>query len=148
MGRPRRAKGRREEHHDGRRRPQEGRGPRRLDRLTEAVLRTVAASSDRRKKPGAAPGFFLAVPGCARGSTESPASSNTSARQASGAGGEGRRINENHRRQGRAMQASERQAAVTKVRSEEHTSELQSLMRISYAVLCLQKKTQGKERKK
>src|SRR3546814_5768047 len=27
-----------------------------------------------------------------------------------------------------------------KVRSEEHTSELQSLMRISYAVFCLQKK--------
>src|SRR3546814_8115859 len=27
-------------------------------------------------------------------------------------------------------------------RSEEHTSELQSLMRLSYAVLCLQKKTQ------
>src|SRR3546814_8769345 len=27
-------------------------------------------------------------------------------------------------------------------RSEEHTSELQSLMRISYAVLCLTKKTQ------
>src|SRR3546814_2098038 len=27
-----------------------------------------------------------------------------------------------------------------KIRSEEHTSELQSLMRISYAVLCLQKK--------
>src|SRR3546814_3691639 len=26
------------------------------------------------------------------------------------------------------------------IRSEEHTSELQSLMRISYAVLCLQKK--------
>src|SRR3546814_18505673 len=36
-------------------------------------------------------------------------------RQASGAGGEVRRINENHRRQGRAMQASERQAAVTTV---------------------------------
>src|SRR3546814_2874164 len=29
----------------------------------------------------------------------------------------------------------------SKVRSEEHTSELQSLMRISYAVFCLQKKT-------
>src|SRR3546814_7076759 len=29
-----------------------------------------------------------------------------------------------------------------KVRSEEHTSELQSLMRISYAVFCLKKKTQ------
>src|SRR3546814_3548239 len=30
-------------------------------------------------------------------------------------------------------------------RSEEHTSELQSLMRISYAVFCLKKKTQHKE---
>src|SRR3546814_12718344 len=30
-------------------------------------------------------------------------------------------------------------------RSEEHTSELQSLMRISYAVFCLKKKTQQKE---
>src|SRR3546814_4498298 len=29
-------------------------------------------------------------------------------------------------------------------RSEEHTSELQSLMRISYAVFCLKKKTQTK----
>src|SRR3546814_6097575 len=31
-----------------------------------------------------------------------------------------------------------------KLRSEEHTSELQSLMRISYAVFCLKKKTQQK----
>src|SRR3546814_7076749 len=31
-------------------------------------------------------------------------------------------------------------AAVAAVRSEEHTSELQSLMRISYAVFCLKKK--------
>src|SRR3546814_6669017 len=30
------------------------------------------------------------------------------------------------------------------VRSEEHTSELQSLMRISYAVFCLKKKTKKK----
>src|SRR3546814_8576876 len=30
----------------------------------------------------------------------------------------------------------------TKARSEEHTSELQSLMRISYAVFCLKKKKQ------
>src|SRR3546814_4468782 len=30
---------------------------------------------------------------------------------------------------------------VVDVRSEEHTSELQSLMRISYAVFCLKKKT-------
>src|SRR3546814_2967858 len=32
--------------------------------------------------------------------------------------------------------------AVDRRRSEEHTSELQSLMRISYAVFCLKKKTQ------
>src|SRR3546814_10003838 len=32
-----------------------------------------------------------------------------------------------------------------KIRSEEHTSELQSLMRISYAVFCLKKKTKTKE---
>src|SRR3546814_10548239 len=30
-------------------------------------------------------------------------------------------------------------------RSEEHTSELQSLMRISYAVFCLKKKTNSKQ---
>src|SRR3546814_7819588 len=34
-----------------------------------------------------------------------------------------------------------------RMRSEEHTSELQSLMRISYAVFCLQKKTQVKRQK-
>src|SRR3546814_7277740 len=33
-------------------------------------------------------------------------------------------------------------AAAIGARSEEHTSELQSLMRISYAVFCLKKKTQ------
>src|SRR3546814_8507797 len=32
-------------------------------------------------------------------------------------------------------------AATVSARSEEHTSELQSLMRISYAVFCLKKKT-------
>src|SRR3546814_9741440 len=31
------------------------------------------------------------------------------------------------------------------IRSEEHTSELQSLMRISYAVICMQKKQNEKE---
>src|SRR3546814_1045612 len=31
------------------------------------------------------------------------------------------------------------------IRSEEHTSELQSLMRISYAVFCLKKKTHNKQ---
>src|SRR3546814_5278663 len=33
------------------------------------------------------------------------------------------------------------------IRSEEHTSELQSLMRISYAVFCLKKKTNNTENK-
>src|SRR3546814_3086076 len=36
--------------------------------------------------------------------------------------------------------ARRRTAIGSDVRSEEHTSELQSLMRISYAVFCLQKK--------
>src|SRR3546814_4740398 len=44
---------------------------------------------------------------------------------------------EQHRQADRG-QAEEAEAAL---RSEEHTSELQSLMRISYAVFCLKKKT-------
>src|SRR3546814_6590612 len=36
--------------------------------------------------------------------------------------------------------------AKTPTRSEEHTSELQSLMRISYAVFCLKKKTSTKNK--
>src|SRR3546814_1020862 len=36
-------------------------------------------------------------------------------------------------------------ASITRQRSEEHTSELQSLMRISYAVFCLKKKTQKQQ---
>src|SRR3546814_2396316 len=39
---------------------------------------------------------------------------------------------------------NDRIAIHTKQRSEEHTSELQSLMRISYAVFCLKKKKQKK----
>src|SRR3546814_3888077 len=44
-----------------------------------------------------------------------------------------------HRR-GRLRATDERRAARRPGRSEEHTSELQSLMRISYAVFCLKKK--------
>src|SRR3546814_8328381 len=36
------------------------------------------------------------------------------------------------------------QTPLAHMRSEEHTSELQSLMRISYAVFCLQKKTRDR----
>src|SRR3546814_6173182 len=40
----------------------------------------------------------------------------------------------------RALRRHRRQGAAARNRSEEHTSELQSLMRISYAVFCLKKK--------
>src|SRR3546814_9662050 len=43
---------------------------------------------------------------------------------------------------GTDMTASRTKFYLDKQRSEEHTSELQSLMRISYAVLCLKKKKQ------
>src|SRR3546814_9466535 len=39
-----------------------------------------------------------------------------------------------------AIENCRRLQLVVRVRSEEHTSELQSLMRISYAVFCLKKK--------
>src|SRR3546814_7006113 len=39
-----------------------------------------------------------------------------------------------------ALLAGHKPVTVYEVRSEEHTSELQSLMRISYAVFCLKKK--------
>src|SRR3546814_9821909 len=41
------------------------------------------------------------------------------------------------------LSATTRWTAILTVRSEEHTSELQSLMRISYAVFCLKKKTKN-----
>src|SRR3546814_1580594 len=44
----------------------------------------------------------------------------------------------------RAMTGIEPTPNITASRSEEHTSELQSLMRISYAVFCLKKKTTHK----
>src|SRR3546814_10069910 len=48
-------------------------------------------------------------------------------------------------------QVRQQEAAVLlfrRTRSEEHTSELQSLMRISYAVFCLKQKTVTHEREK
>src|SRR3546814_1233262 len=43
-------------------------------------------------------------------------------------------------------QESEKLLLPISKRSEEHTSELQSLMRISYAVFCLKKKTNKKQK--
>src|SRR3546814_1369507 len=45
--------------------------------------------------------------------------------------------------EGQADYAIEEPASLNALRSEEHTSELQSLMRISYAVFCLKKKNQA-----
>src|SRR3546814_9171833 len=45
---------------------------------------------------------------------------------------------------GRSGRAAVQIPAPSMMRSEEHTSELQSLMRISYAVFCLKKKTKTK----
>src|SRR3546814_5764243 len=42
---------------------------------------------------------------------------------------------------GQGLRRRSRTARSHRARSEEHTSELQSLMRISYAVFCLKKKT-------
>src|SRR3546814_1320569 len=46
-----------------------------------------------------------------------------------------------HTRAARCEPEMARSAGLRCARSEEHTSELQSLMRISYAVFCLKKKT-------
>src|SRR3546814_3467802 len=48
-----------------------------------------------------------------------------------------------HRLFGEALR-QDRRRGLGSVRSEEHTSELQSLMRISYAVFCLKQKTNNK----
>src|SRR3546814_5177160 len=51
---------------------------------------------------------------------------------------------------GCAMQIGQRVSVpvvhIVELRSEEHTSELQSLMRISYAVFCLKKKTKKRNK--
>src|SRR3546814_6669625 len=77
--------------------------------------------------------FFGDVADVAEGSPEV-------CRPAVRAGREGR---EHHREVERARIGQPVPARVRgRSRSEEHTSELQSLMRISYAVFCLKKKTQ------
>src|SRR3546814_11947252 len=48
----------------------------------------------------------------------------------------------------RAQQLGVIESAYRQTRSEEHTSELQSLMRTSYAVFCLKKKTRNLRRRR
>src|SRR3546814_6372888 len=52
------------------------------------------------------------------------------------------RIEAHYFRHGIFLQEDQLLQGVQRIRSEEHTSELQSLMRISYAVFCLKKKKQ------
>src|SRR3546814_1649479 len=69
--------------------------------------------------------FFLRAFGCDRGAAN---------RAARGHGEDGRSGE-------RQIECIGHNISLWKMRSEEHTSELQSLMRISYAVFCLKKKT-------
>src|SRR3546814_5036059 len=57
-----------------------------------------------------------------------------------GGGGRGREKGQQREGQGRKARGPVRHDQSLLERSEEHTSELQSLMRISYAVFCLKKK--------
>src|SRR3546814_1588133 len=61
-----------------------------------------------------------------------------------GHGGNSRQSRPLHRSRGSSARGRKCGAAG---RSEEHTSELQSLMRISYAVFCLKKKKKNKPRR-
>src|SRR3546814_4134543 len=56
---------------------------------------------------------------------------------------EARRDEKHHQRDGEQIEAVQ-EAQGEEARSEEHTSELQSLMRISYDVFCLKKKNKIK----
>src|SRR3546814_9820584 len=65
--------------------------------------------------------------------------------RANGAGAYRRQGNQDAQNRARADRAQALRRARQRIsRSEEHTSELQSLMRISYAVFCLKKKTKTK----
>src|SRR3546814_4297090 len=52
----------------------------------------------------------------------------------------GRDLRQYRTRRRELQRAGEQRLRLRRMRSEEHTSELQSLMRISYAVFCLKKK--------
>src|SRR3546814_8425498 len=59
--------------------------------------------------------------------------------------GEGNGYRHAHPRRGYGIADDHHRRATDPKRSEEHTSELQSLMRISYAVFCLKKKKQHRK---
>src|SRR3546814_12697423 len=88
--------------------------------------------------------FFLMIrrpPRSTRTDTLFPYTTLFRSRGADLGGGQGERARARRVRDGVAR------AGLVTNRSEEHTSELQSLMRISYAVFCLKKKTTIKDNK-
>src|SRR3546814_8520292 len=74
--------------------------------------------------------------GCGRGAADAIRGA-TAAHDGAGAGD----LRQRRRAIGQRHHAGCERAAFEQTRSEEHTSELQSLMRISYAVFCLKQKT-------
>src|SRR3546814_3429895 len=87
---------------------------------------------------------------CQLGSVQEPrsnsdsATSSTSRRAPPGGSCNSRPGSTSYRWLARYRRWRSRAGVVSRRRSEEHTSELQSLMRISYAVFCLKKKKQKK----
>src|SRR3546814_6578772 len=98
------------------------------DRFISARFRWIATASRATWAPGRA--WFAAANGAARKKTTAP-------RTAEATTGSART-----RLSGRCFlpRRVDHERVDARLRSEEHTSELQSLMRISYAVFCLKKK--------
>src|SRR3546814_6782373 len=85
-------------------------------------------------------GFDIGLRGAAVGRAHFLVEQREQHRRVAVGGGE-RNLDQAHRRRAIALAREiERAGIVEPDRSEEHTSELQSLMRISYAVFCLKKK--------
>src|SRR3546814_10048616 len=94
-------------------------------------------------KAGATPDFIVDRP-CPTKATPSPGKGNMTARTAGifhepYKRGKNEREQEHGSEQGWGHDARQSRDIDCRLRSEEHTSELQSLMRISYAVFCLKK---------
>src|SRR3546814_5336102 len=111
----------------------------------QLVPARYALAMGRSDRPGPDRGIGLAGPDAGRGWGPCPPAPRGDDGGAGLCSGNSGHLDAIGRCRGRADRASENRAdtgacAGTSGRSEEHTSELQSLMRISYAVFCLKKK--------
>src|SRR3546814_2589529 len=94
-------------------------------RADGAATGVVAGRTQRRRRPGQPPG---------------PVADGAGTDQRGHGGGVVDRLSGRGRALRHGAAAQRRRVGIRRPRSEEHTSELQSLMRISYAVFCLKKK--------